>query len=159
MHTSIKFIVTVIFVFTLTACLEKVDHKETITIETPSGQWAVFSVDIADTREEMQKGLMFVEEMTDEEGMIFIYPEPQLTKFWMKNTLIPLDMLFFDKNNTLVHIEHSAQPHDESPRGPDSEDICSVVEINAGLAKETNIEIGSKLMTNLTQECLHSSHN
>ena len=156
MFTSIKFI-ALFFVLTLSACFdaEQTADKQEITIQTPSGQQAVFSVDIADTPTEQQKGLMFVESMPDKEGMIFLYPQQTQTFFWMKNTLIPLDMLFFDKDNELIHVEHSAVPHDEAPRGP-QDPICSVVEINGGLAKKMNMTFGSKLITNLTQECLQS---
>jgi len=156
MFTSIK-IIALFFVLTLSACFDSqqtVDKQE-ITIQTPSGQQAVFFVDVADTPKEMQKGLMFVEEMPIEEGMIFLYPEQRQTFFWMKNTLIPLDIMFFDKNNELIHVEHSAIPHDKTPRGPQGP-ICSVVEINGGLAKKMNIPLGSKLITNLSQECLQS---
>ncbi len=153
MFTSIKKYIFIFILVGLAACQE---NKEQIIIETPSGQQAVFSISIAQTQEQQKKGLMFVEEMPQDEGMIFLYPTPSITKFWMKNTLIPLDMLFFDNNNQLVHIEYSATPHDETPRGPDSP-ICSVVEINGGLADKMNIATGSKLISNLTQECLQSS--
>jgi len=155
MFTSIKYI-ALVFVLALSACVDKADDNDKIVIETPSGQSAVFSVLIADTPRKMQKGLMFVDYMPDDNGMIFLYPEERETYFWMKNTLISLDIMFFDKNNELIHIEHSAVPHDESPRGP-KDPICSVVEINGGLAKKMNITLGSKLITNIPQECLQSS--
>ena len=101
----------------------------------------------------MQRGLMFVEDMPDDEGMIFLYPCEYPLKFWMKNTLIPLDMLFFDATNTLRYIEYSAQPHDETPRGPENILTCTVVEINGGLAKEMGI-VRIKLLSDLPQECL-----
>lgn len=153
MYTFTKFI----FIFALvglTAC----QKKEDITIKTPSGDQVVFSVSIAETLKEQQKGLMFVENMPDEEGMVFVYHQPSVTKFWMKNTLIPLDILFFDSSHRLVHVERNAVPHDETPRGPDTP-ICSVLEINSGLAEKLNIVRGSKLMNNFSEECLQSSYN
>ena len=131
--------------------------KEKIIIETPSGQREAFFVDYAVTNSEQQKGLMFVESMPDNEGMLFVYKHPRPALFWMKNTLIPLDMLFFDVNNTLIHIEHSATPHDLKPRGPNSKNICSILELNGGTAKRLGIMLGSKLLSNSTQECLQSS--
>lgn len=130
--------------------------KETLKIELPSGEVKTFSVDIARTPEEQQQGLMFVESMPEDEGMLFVYPEPQYARYWMKNTLIPLDMLFFDDNNTLVHIEHSAEPGDLTPRGPNLF-VCSVLEINGGLAKELGIEEGAKLLSDAPQECINQS--
>ena len=138
----------------LAAC----QSKETITIKTPSGQQAVFSVSIAQTLEQQQKGLMFVDDMPEGQGMLFAYSQPSITKFWMRDTLIPLDMLFFDVNGVLRHVEHSAIPHDESPRGPDTP-ICFVLEINGGLAEKMNITVGSKLITDIPQECLQSPNN
>ena len=146
-------IMTVVFLIGLTAC----QAKDEITIQTPSGNQAVFSVDVARTDDEQARGLMFVKQMPLDEGMIFTYATPRPSKFWMRNTLIPLDMLFFDAYGDLKHVEHSAIPLDETPRGPAlSTMICTVVELNAGTAKTMNIVEGSKLMTDLTQECLQS---
>ena len=150
--TYVKKIAFILVLAGLVVACQKQD-RETITIQTLSGQQVAFDVLTAKTPQEQQKGLMFVEEMPDNEGMIFLYPKPQRSLFWMKNTLIPLDMLFFDATNTLVHIEHSAKPHDETPRGPDGK-ICSVLEINGGLAKEMGIATGSKLLGNIAEECL-----
>jgi len=138
----------------LTACLG--EQTQNVTIETADGTQHSFSVNVADDPKEKEKGLMFVEEMPKDEGMLFVYPEPDRVLFWMKNTLIPLDMLFFDAQNRLIYIEHNAQPHDETPRGP-SNKVCSVLEINGGLAKELGIEIGATLLTNATEECLQSA--
>lgn len=151
MFTYAKFILIVCLIG-LTAC----QAKDEITIQTPSGNQAVFFVDIARTIEETQKGLMFVEEMSEDEGMIFLYSHVAPLKFWMKNTFIPLDILFFDNTNTLVHIERNATPHDLSPRGSDIP-TCTVVELNGGVAQKYKIEIGSKLLSNLPDECLQSS--
>ena len=145
-------LIMLLCLMSVTAC----QAKDEITIQTPSGDQAVFFVDVARTNEETQQGLMFVEEIPEGEGMIFLYPKTSILKFWMKNTLIPLDMLFFDNTNTLVHIERNATPHDLMPRGPDIE-TCSVVELNAGIAQKYKIEIGSKLLSNLSDECLQSS--
>lgn len=144
-------IIFAFFLVGLTAC----QAKEKIEIKKPSGDQTVFFVDVARTEEELSRGLMFVEEMPQNEGMIFLYPRPYPLRFWMKNTLISLDMLFFDETNTLIHIEHSATPHDLSSRGPEKPS-CTVIEINGGEAKEQKIEIGSKLFTNLAHECLQS---
>lgn len=113
-----------------------------------------FTADYAITDAEKEKGLMFVEEIDPGYAMVFFNSTPLYTKFWMKNTLIPLDMLFFDQNNTLIHIEHSAVPHDLSHRGPDVP-VCIVVEIKGGQAKERNIQLGDKIIHNTQQECLH----
>ena len=113
----------------------------------------VFDVEYAVTPEEQQKGLMFVEYMPENQGMVFLYSREQTLKYWMKNTLIPLDMLFFDKDMRLIHIEESAQPHDLTPRGPDDL-ACVVVELNGGQAEKENIQIGDILSLNRPYKCL-----
>lgn len=116
----------------------------------------VFHVDFAATQEQKTKGLMFVETIPDDYGMVFLYDKPAIQKFWMRNTLIPLDMLFFDRNGRLAHIEHNARPHDLTPRGPDIP-VCSVVEINGGQAEKRGIDLGDVLIAKELQECLQSS--
>lgn len=148
-----KFIVLIVLL-TLTAC----GGQEDIVVQTPAGEKVAFTVAVAKTPEEQQKGLMFVEEMPMAQGMIFVYPQQSIAKFWMKNTLIPLDILFFDATNTLIHIEASARPGDLNPRGPDVP-ICSVLEINGGQAQKLGLNLGSKLITNFAQQCLQSSNN
>lgn len=151
---STKYLVFAFAMMLATAC----EAKETIDIELTSGEVKRFSIDVARTKEEQNKGLMFVESMPADEGMLFVHAAPQYSRFWMKNTLIPLDMLFFDDVNRLVHIEHSAEPGDLTPRGP-NKFVCSVLELNGGTAKELGIEEGAKLLTTATQECLQSSIN
>ena len=118
----------------------------------------VMKVDYARTTQEKINGLMFVEQMPEDYGMVFTYPAPEITKYWMKNTLIPLDILFFDENAKLIHIERNATPHDLSPRGPDTP-VCVVVEINGGMADKMGIKKGDVLIAKDAQECLQSSLN
>ena len=127
-------------------------HKYAV-IQSDNKNTHIFKVTIADTPESQAKGLMFVTEMPDNEGMIFAYPKPTPTQFWMKNTLIPLDILFFDHQNKLIDIVHNAVPHDETPVGPLTP-VCNVLEINGGLAREKGIEIGSRLIANVNHQCL-----
>lgn len=105
---------------------------------------ARFKVDIADTNETRAQGLMFVEEMSLLEGMLFIYDAPIRATFWMKNTLIPLDMLFADETGTIVTLHENAIPGDETTiRGGDG--ILAVLEINGGLSARLGIEVGDVL--------------
>ncbi|MEM1351412.1 MAG: DUF192 domain-containing protein [Pseudomonadota bacterium] len=110
------------------------------------GDWgqARFSVEIADDNEERSQGLMHRTEMGRFAGMLFVYPQPQSMSFWMRNTLIELDMIFVDAQGVVQHIHHRAQPLDETPvrGGPD---LTHVLEINGGLAQEFGISEGSVL--------------
>jgi len=103
-----------------------------------------FRVEVMDDAGERARGLMFRETLPKFAGMLFVYETPQPVAFWMKNTLIPLDMLFFDGAGRLVRIKQDARPHDETPVvGGDA--IRYVLELNAGLAAEFGIEPGAEL--------------
>lgn len=110
------------------------------------GDWGMarFSVELAVTPEERAQGLMHRDVLPRSAGMLFVYPEPQRVAFWMKNTLIPLDLLFIDPTGTVRHIHHRAIPGDLTPlEGGDG--ILAVLEINGGLAKGLGITPGTQL--------------
>lgn len=110
------------------------------------GDWgqARFSVEVADTHETRAQGLMHVMEMPRASGMLFVYPFPREVGFWMKNTFIPLDMIFLDETGTVRKVHQNAIPHDERPI-PGGEDILVVLEINGGLASQMGIIEGSEM--------------
>lgn len=110
------------------------------------GDWgkARFSVEVADDAREQAVGLMHRPSMPTSAGMLFVYATPRSLSFWMRNTLIPLDMLFIDPQGVVQHIHHNAVPLDETPiSGGDG--LLSVLEINGGLAKRLGITVGSQL--------------
>ena len=103
-----------------------------------------FKVEVMDDVEERAQGLMNRESLPKFSGMLFVYDEPQPVAFWMRNTLIPLDMLFFDGEGRLVRIKSQARPHDETPV-VGGDDIQFVLEINGGLAADLGIDLGAEL--------------
>ncbi|MFL4470926.1 DUF192 domain-containing protein [Tateyamaria armeniaca] len=116
---------------------------ETVWVRGEFGQ-ARFSVEIADDASERATGLMNRPTMPAAAGMLFIYERPSTLSFWMRNTLIELDMLFVDATGVIRNIHHRAIPLDESPiYGGD--DLTHVLEINGGLAKTLGISIGDQL--------------
>lgn len=105
---------------------------------------ARFSVEIADDPQEQAIGLMHRENMPLSAGMLFVYPSARSASFWMRNTLIPLDMLFIDATGVVRHIHENAVPLDETPIfGGD--DVLAVLEINGGLAARLGIEEGAQI--------------
>jgi uncharacterized membrane protein (UPF0127 family) len=111
-----------------------------ITIKGDFGQ-ATFAIDVADDARERAQGLMFVEEMPLLSGMLFVYDQPQTVSFWMKNTLIPLDMLFTSPRGEILHIHENAIPGDTtSISGGDG--VQMVLEINGGLSSRLGIAVG-----------------
>lgn len=105
---------------------------------------ARFNVEIADTNRERAIGLMNRPSMPTSEGMLFIYPRPQPLSFWMRNTLISLDLLFVDPTGVVTKIHHDAIPLDETPI-PGGEGLTHVLEINGGLARMLGIQEGAEL--------------
>lgn len=107
------------------------------------GDWgqAGFTVTIADTPATRAQGLMFVEDMPRMTGMLFIYEEPQSVSFWMKNTLIPLDMLFASPEGEILHLHENAVPGDLTPI-PGGDGVQMVLEINGGMSQRLGISVG-----------------
>ncbi|MDP5085458.1 MAG: DUF192 domain-containing protein [Yoonia sp.] len=114
------------------------DDKVTITGDF--GQ-ANFTVDVADDAAERARGLMFVEAMPTLTGMLFVYERPQTVSFWMKNTLIPLDMLFASPTGEILRIHENAVPGDLTPI-PGGDGVQMVLEINGGLSARLGIAAG-----------------
>ena len=110
------------------------------------GDWgqARFNVELADTTRERAKGLMNRESLPRSAGMLFVYDAPGSPAFWMRNTLIPLDMLFIDAEGRVARIHENAVPLDETPI-PGGDGILAVLEINGGLARQMGISVGSEV--------------
>jgi uncharacterized protein len=110
------------------------------------GDWgqARFSIEVADDSRERAVGLMNRDAMARNAGMLFIYEAPQSVAFWMKNTRIPLDMIFADANGVVKTVHSNAIPQDTTPI-PGGEQIQYVLEINGGLAALLGIAPGSQM--------------
>ena len=110
------------------------------------GDWgqARFTVEVADEPAERSQGLMHRESMAQSAGMLFVYERPQRVSFWMRNTLIPLDMIFMDADGIVRRVHENAVPLDETSI-PGGDDIQYVLEINGGLAGRLGIVEGSEL--------------
>jgi len=105
---------------------------------------AAFRVEVADDAKERAQGLMHRPSMPSGAGMLFVYPNPQVAAFWMKNTLIPLDMIFLNARGVVRHVHTNAVPGDETTiRG--GHDILLVLEVNGGLAERLGIGPGDQL--------------
>ncbi|UOA27530.1 DUF192 domain-containing protein [Pseudosulfitobacter sp. DSM 107133] len=110
------------------------------------GDWgqARFNVEIADTDAERAKGLMHRTKMAQSAGMLFVYDRPRSMSFWMRNTLIPLDMLFIDAQGVVQNIHRNAIPLDETPIFG-GENMLAALEINGGLAARLGITTGTQV--------------
>lgn len=107
-----------------------------------------FNVEVVSTPEAMQKGLMFREQMDADKGMLFIFEETDQHKFWMKNTLIPLDMIWINPEKEITYIQNTAVPCKEDPctvYGPETNNNLYVLEINGGTSDSKGIKEGQKV--------------
>lgn len=106
-----------------------------------------FSVEIADTDAVREHGLMDRTQMPADHGMLFIFDDDAPRAFWMKNTRIPLDMLFFDADRRLISVQHDAQPCTADPCPPYSSGAPAryVLELNGGKARALGVSPGDVL--------------
>ncbi|SEW13609.1 hypothetical protein SAMN05444851_1631 [Aliiroseovarius sediminilitoris] len=121
------------------------------------GDWgkARFTVEIADDPGERAQGLMNRESLPMSHGMLFLFDKPQPVSFWMKNTLIPLDMLFLTADGTVARVHENAIPLDLSPI-PGGSDILAVLEVNGGIAERFGITEGTELRHPLLDQSIAS---
>jgi uncharacterized membrane protein (UPF0127 family) len=124
----------------LTAC--RGDPR--VVIATRGGKEAAFEIEVADTPSKREMGLMYRRDLGADHGMLFIFPDETVLTFWMKNTPIPLDMIFIGSDLKIVGIVREAVPFTLSAR---SVGLPSryVLEINGGVAQQRGIEVGDKV--------------
>ena len=144
------------FLFSLASCKEDNKLVNPIKIEfKKEGELSLydsksdsiittFNIEIADTDYETQTGLMHRHSMKDDSAMLFIFPEMSLRYFYMKNTYIPLDIIYLNKNKVIVSIQENAKPLDEASL-PSQFPAQYVLEINAGSSQKWSIEIGDSM--------------
>ncbi|SOD96680.1 DUF192 domain-containing protein [Caenispirillum bisanense] len=113
---------------------------EPVVVLTHKGA-VTFTAEVADDHAERAIGLMFRTDLAPHRGMLFDYKEPQAAFMWMKNTLIPLDMLFIAPDGVILHVERNAQPGDLTARGTQKK-VRGVLELPAGTAEELGIVPG-----------------
>lgn len=121
-----------------------------VIFKTRSGTVSL-DVEVADQPQEITTGLMFREYLGQDEGMLFIFSSDAPRSFWMKNTLIPLDMIFINSSLDIVHIVEDAEPC-KTPSCPTYSSVLPamyVVEANSGFAREHDIEPGQKISPNI----------
>ena len=118
--------------------------RSTVTVIRTDGMRISFKAEVATRGKDQAYGLMFMRSMPDDQCMIFSYTSPMPVAFWMKNTLIPLDMLFVRPDGVIGQIKDKARPQDKTliySQGP----VSAVIEINGGLAEKYGLSIGDKV--------------
>jgi uncharacterized membrane protein (UPF0127 family) len=100
-----------------------------------------FQVEVAETDVQQHIGLMHRARLAADHGMLFAYERPMAMQFWMRNTFIPLDMLFMKADGQVAYIVENAQPHDETPVGPRAR-MSAQLELPAGTVAKFGIKVG-----------------
>ncbi|MHA6692835.1 DUF192 domain-containing protein [Devosia sp. A449] len=114
-----------------------------LVLHSATGDYS-FNVDVVDTPESRAQGLMFVTELADDAGMLFDFKEVRPVSFWMRNTFIPLDMIFVDADGVIKSIHVNARPHDVTSI-PSGAPVQFVLEIPGGRSVEIGLKPGDTM--------------
>jgi uncharacterized membrane protein (UPF0127 family) len=148
------FFIAVLFV--MTACTQPAQTSRTDASDAPPQDHVplpqailpdgfIVKLELATTPEEISTGLMFRPSLPENQGMLFLFDQPRLPSFWMKNTLIPLDLVFLDPTGAVVDVIANVQPcaAEPCPNYPPSGPAQAVLEIGAGVAALHGLENGA----------------
>lgn len=140
-----------VVLFVLAACRPNaVAQTYPLVVHAKSGA-QLFQVERAVTPEESARGLMFRSELAADRGMLFLFTDEQDRSFWMKNTMIPLDIIFIRRDGVIAHIHKMAKPYDETAI-PSTEPVQAVLEIAGGQADKRGIAPGDRIDTDLLKQ-------
>jgi uncharacterized protein len=122
---------------------ESAVYTEVVTIETDNGPVRI-NAEIADDEQERNRGLMFRQSLADDHGMLFIFQEPEMASFWMRNTIISLDIIFIGVDGRILNIADHTTPYSEDSI-PAVGMTQAVLELRAGRAEELGIRPGDRV--------------
>ena len=134
---SVLLVATGVFACESTAGPQAVIHKQ-------DGGELVVRIEVADDREEQMRGLMYRTELAADAGMLFLFDQEQPRAFWMKNTPLPLDIIYIAKDGRIVSIAEHTTPFSTAtiPSGAPAQ---NVLEVNAGYAKRNGVRVGDRV--------------
>jgi uncharacterized membrane protein (UPF0127 family) len=118
--------------------------RDTLTFRTDSGPHS-FNVEIAETNGERALGLMYRRELAEDGGMLFLYDPPQTITMWMRNTFLPLDMIFIGTDGKVYRIESHTQPFSTEIISSEGT-VQGVLEVNAGTADKIGLKVGDEVL-------------
>ena len=130
--------------FALMSITSSCSAEPKVVISTREGRETVFQIEIADTPAKRELGLQYRKELAADRGMIFLFPAPSVQSFWMKNTPLPLDMIFIGSDRKIVGIVEQTVPFSLDSRSVGTPSQF-VLEINGGLSKRLGIGAGDSV--------------
>ena len=141
---QLKIIILMVLCFACTSVSVQAMDVERLAIITKDGTSHVFQVEVAREDNDRQRGLMFRQVLDEDKGMLFEFDPPYVVTMWMKNTQLPLDMVFIFKDGTIAHIAERTKPFslDVVSAGVP---VSGVLEIRGGLAQKLGIAVGDKV--------------
>lgn len=119
--------------------------RDTLIVQRSGGR-DQFHIWVAETTAQHQQGLMWIQQLPSDYGMLFVLPEVRPMDMWMKNTFVPLDMLFFDSRGRITHIHERAVPQSEAIISSGG-NVAGVVEILGGEARRRGIQVGDQILS------------
>ena len=162
MKTKTLSTLLVVMVFSFTSCKKdkqrvvkplKIEFKKegelVIRNNVTDSIVAEFDIEIADDDYQRQTGLMHRESMNDNQAMLFVFDDVDYRSFYMKNTYIPLDIIYLDAEGKLTSVQYNAKPMDDTSL-PSSAPSKYVLEVNAGLTEKFDLRIGDRIEYTLT---------
>ncbi|MGB8216532.1 MAG: DUF192 domain-containing protein [Candidatus Methanoperedens sp.] len=144
-------ILIIIFALLLVALIFFITSSQKKSDSTVCFEGSCIDAELATTPKEMKTGLMNRASLPENRGMLFIFDKEGIYKFWMKNTLIPLDIIWLDENGKIIYIEKSALPCPVSTCplfGPESSSKYTL-EVNGGYTERHKINVGDKARINI----------
>jgi hypothetical protein len=152
LNKKIRLIIAIVLIIIVSLIIYSFNNKNKIMDDIKTTQEIIFNnnvkinVEIADDSLERERGLMFREGLGENSGMLFIFKDEQVRGFWMKNMLIPLDMIFINGNGKIVSIK-TAEPCKADPCASYSSDYPAkyVLEVNSGFALKNNVSVNDSI--------------
>ncbi|MGB3338909.1 MAG: DUF192 domain-containing protein [Devosia sp.] len=133
----------VVAIATVALPLAACSDEGKLVLHSSTGDYS-FNIEVVDTNESRAKGLMYVQELADDAGMLFDFKEERDVSFWMRNTFIPLDMIFVDADGVVKNIHVNARPHDVTGI-PSEGPVQFVLEIPGGRSVEIGLKPGDTM--------------
>lgn len=118
--------------------------RAVLRMRGPDGGWKTLQLEVADTAAARARGLMFRKRLAEDEGMLLLWKKPQQVAIWMKNTYVPLDIVFIGADWRVVRIHENARPLDITPI-PSFVPVLAVLEVRAGMARRLGLVPGQLL--------------
>jgi len=136
------FLLLLVFLLLFSACKAKAPE---IILQNKNGDKVSISVEVVKTKEARQLGLMYRKSMAKKSGMLFIFENERTHPFTMKNTYIPLDMIFINHDRKIAGIAHNTTPQTKGPYSIKKPSLY-VLEVNAGFCRENKLKIGNSIV-------------